>query len=369
MKPPPVYMFGVRIEALPDTLPFTELPSSVCAFVGPSAEGPLGEARRVQSVADVEAAYGDAAASPLAEAAEDYFANGGAVAWLLRIDDGAALDLSPLDAAPDVDLLCAPSGASGERDAAAHAALADWARQHRALYLADPPATWSARAAAGRVQDILPSDLGIPTEAMGHVAVYFPPLVGRAAGETAPVRGPAAAVAGVIARTDRDHGPWKAPAGMQAGLSRLGGLACALSDEDNDVLNDNGINALRDFEGRGSAVWGARLLRAAHARTAEDKYLSVRRLALHIERVLAHNLRDLVFEPPRPDLGERVRERVATYLLGLHRAGAFAGSSPKEAFGVQCTDVPSAKALDVSVRFAPLRPAEFTIVQVRLPTA
>jgi uncharacterized protein len=64
-----------------------------------------------------------------------------------------------------------------------------------------------------------------------NTAFYFPrilcdnPLQGAKPGEFAP----SGAVAGVIARTDRERGVWKAPAGMQANLAGVAGFSVPLT--------------------------------------------------------------------------------------------------------------------------------------------
>jgi hypothetical protein len=56
---------------------------------------------------------------------------------------------------------------------------------------------------------------------------------------------PCGIIAGIIARTDVQRGVWKAPAGTDAALSGVRGLAVNLTDAENGMLNPRGINFLR----------------------------------------------------------------------------------------------------------------------------
>ena len=59
------------------------------------------------------------------------------------------------------------------------------------------------------------------------------------------------------------------------------------------VLNPEGINALRFFEGRGNRVWGARTLSS----DPEWKYVNVRRLFIYLEHSIDKATQWAVFEP------------------------------------------------------------------------
>src|SRR5690606_28960303 len=73
---------------------------------------------------------------------------------------------------------------------------------------------------------------------------------------------PSGAVTGVYAATDRTRGVWKAPANIA--LRSVSGPSVKLSDRDQESLNvhptGKSINAIREFTGKGTLVWGARTL-------------------------------------------------------------------------------------------------------------
>src|SRR5262249_27917862 len=88
---------------------------------------------------------------------------------------------------------------------------------------------------------------------------------------------PGGHVLGLYARTDAEVGVFKSPANdtLRGALD----LEHVISDGDQEVLNPNGVNAIRSFAGRGILVWGARTTSA----NSLWKYLSVRRLFIFLE--------------------------------------------------------------------------------------
>ena len=284
----------------------------------------------------------------------------------------AARGLSALDEARDVDVICLPPPArGGDVPESVWAAAAAYAAGRGAMLLADPPAgvraeeaaAWSARA-------------GLSGEHAGNVAVYVPRVrrPARRAGDEVALA-PSGAVAGVIARTDAAKGVWKAPAGAEATLVGMAGLDQDLDSREIEELVQAGINPLRDLPGHGPVVWGARTLAGGRGGGSEQRLLPVRRLALHIERSLASGLAWTVFEPNDEPLWQAVRSAAEGVLLSLFRQGALAGSSAREAYVVHCgrdtttqADIDAGR-LRLQVGFAPLRPAEFIIINVDVPAA
>ena len=74
---------------------------------------------------------------------------------------------------------------------------------------------------------------------------------------------PSAAVAGVYARVDRERGVWKAPANVSL-LSVIGPVSKITHDAQAGLNVDptagKSINAIREFTGKGTLIWGARTL-------------------------------------------------------------------------------------------------------------
>jgi phage tail sheath protein FI len=137
------------------------------------------------------------------------------------------------------------------------------------------------------------------------------------------------------------------------------------------VLNPIGVNALRTFPVVGTVVWGARTTFGADVRASEWKYVPVRRTALFIEQSLDNGLKWVVFEPNDEPLWAQVRLNVGAFMQDLFRKGAFQGTTPREAYLVRCdstTTTPGDVArgiVNILVGFAPLRPAEFVVLQIQ----
>lgn len=148
-------------------------------------------------------------------------------------------------------------------------------------------------------------------------------------------------------------------------------LASPLNDLENGQINPKGVNALRNFPAYGRVVWGARTLKGSDAQADEYKYIPVRRLALFLEESLYRGTQWVVFEPNDEPLWAQVRLNIGAFLQGLFRQGAFQGRSPREAYFVKCDSETTTQndinlgVLNVIVGFAPLKPAEFVVIQIQ----
>src|SRR5690606_6723351 len=110
-------------------------------------------------------------------------------------------------------------------------------------------------------------------------ALYYPWVVVDG-DEGARLVPPSGHVAGLIARTDRQTGPHRAPANVR--LDGVRALSHPVGDAEQGLLNPRGINCLRVLPGRGLRVYGARTVRSADA----GRYLNVRRLRWRFEKRL-----------------------------------------------------------------------------------
>jgi len=179
---------------------------------------------------------------------------------------------------------------------------------------------------------------------------------------------PSGYVAGVYARIDANRGVWKAPAGTEANLLGLVGVATQINDAQQDRLNPIGANIIRVFPSSGVVIWGARTL--ATASNPEYRYIPIRRLAIFLERSIYNGIQWAVFEPNDEDLWASLRLNVGAFMMNLFRSGAFQGNVASQAFFVKCdaeTNPQSeidAGVVNVVIGFAPLRPAEFVVVKI-----
>ncbi|HEX9776236.1 MAG TPA: phage tail sheath subtilisin-like domain-containing protein [Actinomycetota bacterium] len=278
--------------------------------------------------------------------------------------------LYALENADLFNILCIPPYKSGDTvDVTVVGKAAEYCEKRRAILLVDPR-DWADK-------DAVIAALANPGANVGtrgkNAALFFPrlrqpnPLLDNAVEPFAPC----GAVAGVLARTDADRGVWKSPAGMDATLRGVADVSATLTDLEIGQLNPLGVNCLRVIQGLGPVVWGARTLQGDDRFASEWKYLSVRRTALFIEESLFRGTQWVVFEPNDEPLWAQIRLNIGTFMHSLFRQGAFAGSSPRDAYLVKCDhetttqDDVNRGVVNVVVGFAPLKPAEFVIIKIQ----
>jgi hypothetical protein len=207
----------------------------------------------------------------------------------------------------------------------------------------------------------------------GSAAAYFPRLKLPDPLNNSQMRtfAPCGVVAGVYAAIDGSRGVWKAPAGIEATLEGVQGLVYKLTDNENGVLNPLGLNCFRNFPVYGLISWGARTIAGADAMASQWKYVPVRRLALFLEESLYRGSKWVVFEPNDEPLWSAIRLNIGSFMQTLFRQGAFQGSTPKDAYFVKCDsetttqDDINSGVVNIVVGFAPLKPAEFVVLQIQ----
>jgi hypothetical protein len=179
---------------------------------------------------------------------------------------------------------------------------------------------------------------------------------------------PSGFIAGLYARIDGRRGVWKAPAGTEAGVSGISGLAAQITDAQQDFLNPIGVNVIRSFPASGVVVWGARTL--ATRSDPEYRYVPVRRMAIFLEQSIYSGIQFAVFEPNDEPLWASLRLNIRAFMTLLFRQVAFQGASPDEAFFVRCDATTTTQAdidsgiVNILVGFAPLKPAEFVVLRL-----
>ncbi|NRB39381.1 MAG: phage tail sheath family protein [Pseudomonadales bacterium] len=177
-------------------------------------------------------------------------------------------------------------------------------------------------------------------------------------------------VVGIYARVDRDRGVWKSPANES--LSSVIGPMLKITNEEQENLNvdamaGKSINAVRQFTGKGTLVWGARTLAG---NDNEWRYISVRRLFNMIEESTQKASAFAVFEPNDASTWLKVKAMIESYLYSLWEKGALAGSTQEAAFYVNVglgktmtTDDVLNGRMIIEIGVAPVRPAEFIIIR------
>jgi uncharacterized protein len=204
-----------------------------------------------------------------------------------------------------------------------------------------------------------------------YAALYYPwlllPPVQRN-GPPLPLS-PEGATAGIYARSDIERGVHKAPANET--VRGVLGFNRNVGKGEQDVLNPEGINCLRFFEGRGYRVWGARTISS----DPEWTYVNVRRLFIFLEHSIDRSTQWAVFEPNNEELWLKIRLTIESFLYDVWRTGALLGSKPEDAYFVRCDrstmsqgDLDNGRLICL-IGVAPTKPAEFVIFRIGQWTA
>ena len=184
------------------------------------------------------------------------------------------------------------------------------------------------------------------------------------------VLAPSSAMAGVYARVDSTSGVWKSPANV--GLSYVAAPTVKISDKQQELLNVNpdtgkSVNAIRNFTGKGTLVWGARTL---DGNSNEWRYISVRRFFNMVEESVKKATERFVFEPNTANTWIRVQTMIENFLNQQWQDGALAGSKPEEAYYVSVGLNKTMSAQDIlegnmviEIGMAAVRPAEFIVLR------
>ena len=369
--------------------------TTTAALVGPTRRGPWGRRPALlTSLVDFQRIYGGFADLPVsgppelkrnhvALAAQAYFASGGQRLYVARTrpnrtrtlptpaDHAAALaTLQPLE---DLSTVAAPGySARWASDPAAWAeiqgqlvAFAEQAGTYRFAVLDAPPACTlsDVRAVRSRLDS-------------SHAALYYPwvtvanPLAGSSSKQPPTLDlPPSGFLCGLYAATDMARSVSQAPA--NAVLVGAIGLEQALTKGQQDLLNPEGINCLRFFEGRGNLVWGARTVSS----DPEWKYLNVRRYFNYLEGSIDRGTRWAAFEPNGEALWANIKGTIQDFLTNEWKNGALQGTKPDEAFFVRCDRTTMTQSdldhgrLVCLIGVAPLRPAEFVTFRISQWTA
>ncbi|HEX2644832.1 MAG TPA: phage tail sheath subtilisin-like domain-containing protein [Thermoanaerobaculia bacterium] len=294
----------------------------------------------------------------LAHAIYGFFNNGGTRCWVVRTDGSANATIDALaqfEAIDEIALVVVP----GATDAAVQSAVISHCENmgdRFAILDGQNTATLTPAAIQGQTGD------------SNYAAMYYPRI--QVFDPDPAVNGPAYVfpsghIAGIYARVDTLRGVHKAPANevIRGAL----GVERRLSRADQDGLNPDGINVIRELNGN-ILVWGARTL--GGDANGEWKYINVRRLFLFLRESIDEGTQWVVFEPNDTALWSKISRNVTAFLTNVWRSGALFGNSPQEAFYVRCdaaTNPPEVRDLGqvvTEIGVAVVKPAEFVIFRI-----
>jgi len=350
--------------------PIAAVSTTVAAFVGFAQDGPL-TPTQIGSFAEYSESFGgDVPSRFLSHAVRGFFDNGGVRCYILRlpqelcradldakvIQQQAAVVLSPLEEYSDISMVCCPDEYSVPGMAAALVAHCERLR-YRIAVLAAP-------LGAG-------VSIGPPKEVQSSYTAYYMPwlLVDDPRAGAALEVHPGGHVAGAIVQNDLRRGVWKAPANIP--ILGIAGLTHKINRQEQETLNQQGVNALRNLPGRGILIWGTRT-------TSKDsvlKYINLRRYTIYLEKSIQDGTQWAVFENNGETLWGNVKRAIDDFLVNQFKNGALFGVTPQEAFFVKCDRTTMTQSdlddgrLVCLVGVAPVRPAEFIIFRICQLTA
>ncbi|HLG13141.1 MAG TPA: phage tail sheath subtilisin-like domain-containing protein [Blastocatellia bacterium] len=309
----------------------------------------------------------------LAHAVYGFFNNGGTRCYVMRVAQSADIPkfLPKFEAIDEIAIVAAP----GITDKANRSEIDTHCRiktQDRFAIFDSPEVVETSNAldttllTSSNTSNVLPPN-------SDYAAFYFPwiqvfdPVTkqNNPSGDGSIFVPPSGHLAGVYARVDTDRGVHKAPAN-EVVMGALG-LKYRLSKAQQDGLNPQGVNCIRDLNGN-IRVWGART--AGGDANADLKYINVRRTLLFLRESIDEGTQWVVFEPNSQALWQKITRNVSAFLTNVWRSGALFGNTPQEAFYVKCdaeTNPPELREVGqvvTEIGVAIVRPAEFVIFRI-----
>lgn len=234
-----------------------------------------------------------------------------------------------------IDVLYLPPPGPGRVPGPAAVLAAElYARRRGALLILDPPIEWKSTYEA--IKGMRDAGYANP-----DVLSYFPRVKVRHSEETGalPVGG---AIAGLLCKLDRLHGPWEDLDQRGLALNRDYVPAIDIFSSDAHLLVKEGLNVIAGQNPGHTMVCGSVTL--AHGTQSGDEFasLTTRRLCLMISNAIDRGTRWAVFETDAAAARERIVRKVHAFMCVLSDAGAF----KNDQFVVQCDTGPSRKPVD-----------------------
>jgi phage tail sheath protein FI len=259
--------------------------------------------------------------------------------------------------------------------ATVHDSLIAWANTGSGYAVIDTPAITNQATA---VADAISYAGDRTTPVTGQAAAYFPNYyitdpVGRSAQSLRKV-GPAGAVAGLYISTDKQVGPFKAPAGIRSAIRGAVALEKSFTSAELDTLNSgfSPVNAIRNLPGSGIVVMGARTLQQDGT---VNKYVNMRRSLIYIEKRLKDATQFAIFENNNEVLWARLNSTIGSILNEYRNQGGLRGATARQAFFVKIdkennpAETIANGEVHIEVGVALQYPAEFVVINLSQKTA
>lgn len=363
-------------ETRPDDKTISGVSTSTALLIGAFPIGPQYAPTQIHSIREFTRTFGNVRHNLLASLViNQFFENGGQEIWIISTGVRFSRTVSPIlkglslvPQTPSFNILLIPETTLlSDREATkVFQAAVPFVEKQRAMYLLDLPQQDAPRHTLKDLASWFKAQSGIhhPNVVLYHPRVYVRSRLTSSLTVSIP---PSGTMAGLFARLDRTRGVWKAPAGTEATLQGVVGLEQSLTSQDINLLASANINALKQISSSEYVAWGARTLSIDQT----WKYVPVRRLALFVESSIENGIQWAVFEPNDEPLWSQIGLSISSFLQAQYRQGAFQGSKAEHAYFVKCgrdTTTPADQAggiVNIMVGFAPLKPAEFIILNIQ----
>jgi uncharacterized protein len=265
-----------------------------------------------------------------------------------------------------------------------HTAMVSWAAANHNFAVVDTAAALDGTGTElTSIDDAL--DYATSLGSSSYAAVYYPNIyisdpVGRSPQSLRKI-GPAGAMAGLYLFTDRQTGPFKAPAGLRATVRGAVALERAFTAANLDQLNSGTkvdgtvvapVNALRNVPGAGIVSMGARTL--LQDGTA-NRYVNTRRSLIYLRKRLRDLTEFALFQNNDERLWARIRTVLNVNLTEYWNQGGLRGTTPAQAFYIKCDaennpdDSIASGEVHIEVGVALQYPAEFVVITLSQKTS
>lgn len=294
----------------------------------------------------------------LAHAVYGFFNNGGTACWITRIENEAdfADGIDTFEKIDEISIVATPG-------------VADSTILEKLLSHCENMKDRFAILDGQQTSNFTKEDIsfGLRNSTGGYGAIYFPWVkIFDPVSQDQIFVPPSGHIAGVYARNDAYRGVHKVPANEI--IRGAVGVEHRLGKGDQDSLNPEGINVIRQFNGN-ITIWGGRTW--ADPNTEPDwKYISTRRLFNFIRESIEEGTRWVVFEPNDMSLWQKIKRNVSAFLVTIWRQGALFGNTPEQAFYVKCDEETNPQEIRelgrvvIEIGIAITKPAEFVIFRI-----
>ncbi len=351
---------AAQLDNAPPSAAF-KVPTGIPLFVTPTNSHSF-EPTRISSYKEFAEKFKDYTDSYLDDAIRLYFINGASTAYAYIVGVSGespeayreAISLSDHLLGSKVQIVVTPETVD--------LSVSDWGKvvrlltesiAMRAMLIVDPPKSAREYDEIPELRAVLPST--------PYAAAYFPWLIDED-GKHVP---PSGAMAGIWSRNDEERGFWNAPANLR--VFGVQGPEIEVTEEMQGDLNvpldGKAFDAIREFVGRGTVVWGARTL---DGNSNDYRYIQVVRNLTYIYQSLDPTLKEFEYAPNDEKTWTTIVSVFSKFLNNLWAEGGLMGDTASEAYSVTCgigstmtaQDILEGKLI-VKVKLQMIGPAEY----------